>query len=254
MAAITKSPEPLRAPVPAALPAGTALLLFVVCCVAEAIVLGALAAHRAVNADEGFYMTAGWQVLTRHRLYADFFFPQMPYLPFVEAGILAVTGPSLLAARAISVLTGSLLAGCLALTAARNTGKIGVGIAIALAYGVNSLALNYLSIDKTYGLANLALVGAFLLVAAPTTSLAQTVVAGVCAGVAVGTRLPAAAAVLVVLVWSSRRGARHVLAFCAGGLVGYLPWLWAAAQNPIEGRTGAIDEAEHVKVAAAFDL
>ncbi len=209
-----------------------AVLLFVGTSVAAGVLLGAVAAHRAVNADEGFYMAAGAQVLAGHRLYADFFFPQMPYLPYVEAGVMAMTGPSLFAGRAISVVTAALLAGCLAMAAARNTGKIGVGVAVGVAYGVHSLTLNYLSIAKTYGLANLTLVGAFLLLAAPSASLAQMLAAGVGAGVAVGTRLPAAAAVLVLLAWSSQRGARHVVAFATGCVVASLPWLWAAAQDP----------------------
>ena len=216
----------------AALSRPAALLLFIGICVAQGVLLGAVAAHRAVNADEGFYMAAGWQVLARRRLYADFFFPQMPYLPYVEAAVMAVTGPSLFAGRAISVVTGAVLAGCLALTAARNTGKVVVGIAIGLAYGMHSLTLNYLSIAKTYGLANLALVGAFLLLVAPTAGEALTLVAGVSAGLAVGTRLPTIAAVLVLLAWSSQRGVRHVLAFCVGCVIGSLPWLWAAAQDP----------------------
>ena len=232
MAAIAKSPEPIAA---AALREQLAwrrlLLVFVVACSVEALILGVLATRRAVNADEGFYLVAGSQVLAGRRLYADFFFPQMPYLPFVEAAVLGVSGPSLLAGRMISVVAGALLAGMLGVTAVRRSGSVGTGIAIALAYAGNALVLSYVSIAKTYGLANLALVGAFLL-AVPEASIVQTLIAGASAGLAVGTRRPSAAAAVVLLVWSARGGMRHALAFAAGAALASVPWLWLAAHDP----------------------
>jgi hypothetical protein len=208
------------------------LLLFVVTCGAEALVLGAVAARRAVNADEGFYLNAAWQVLAGHHLYADFFFPQMPYLPYAQAAALSLAGPSLLAGRVISVAAGALLAGLLAVAGARRSGAAGVGIVMALAYAGNALVLSYVPVAKTYGLANLALVGAFLLLAAPGAGLLQAVAAGACAGLAVGARLPTAAVVAVLLVWSAWRGMRYGLAFAAGALFTSLPWLWIAARDP----------------------
>ena len=94
VAAMMKSPELARVSVLGAPAAGRRpwLLLFVVVCGAEVALLGALAARGVVQVDEGFYMTAGWRVLAGRRLYADFFFPQMPYLPYVEAAVLASPG------------------------------------------------------------------------------------------------------------------------------------------------------------------
>jgi hypothetical protein len=48
---------------------------------AYALILGYWATIRGVNQDEGFYIRAGVDVLQGQRLYADVFYPQMPYLP-----------------------------------------------------------------------------------------------------------------------------------------------------------------------------
>jgi hypothetical protein len=207
-------------------------LLFVSFSLAETLVLAWLAARFSINADEGFYLRAGHEVLLGRRLYADFFFPQMPYLPFAEAAVMAVTGPSLFAGRAISVVTGGLLAGLLAAAAVRMTGQVRAGIVVGLAYIGHTVLISSLTITKTYGVANLALVGAVLLVGASPRSIACAVAAGLCAGLAVGTRLPSAAAAGVLLLWSAWHGRRQALAFATGVLVASLPWLWVAAQDP----------------------
>jgi hypothetical protein len=207
------------------------LWLFVVACGVQAIILAAVAVRRGVNADEGFYMVAGWRVLGGQRPYRDFFFPQMPYTPYVEAAMLMLTGPSLLAGRMISVAAGALCAGLLALAAARRSNSLPVGIAVALAYAGNALTLSYLPIAKPYAIANLGLIGAFLLVAAPAAGVTRVFIAGVSAGFAVGVRLPAIAAA-VPLLWCCRHSRRQMLAFAGGALVASVPWLWMAALDP----------------------
>lgn len=208
------------------------LLLLAATCVVEAVLLGVVAVHRGIDADEGFYLMAGWRVLAGHALYADFFYPQMPYLPYIHAAVLALTGPSLVAGRLVGVVTGALLAGVLAVVAARATGRVRVGIAIAGLYAANALVISIVSTAKTYGVANLALVGAFLLLAAPKARVWCTLIAGLSAGLAVGIRLPAAAAVMVLFVWSIRGGIRNALVFAAGVAIALLPCLWIALGDP----------------------
>src|SRR5215470_2727282 len=234
MGAIAKSFEPMRQTAAAAVVADWRRWwwVFVLAAGAEAALLGTVATRRAVNADEGFYLAAAQQVLAGRHLYGDHFFPQMPYLPYAEAAVLAFSGPSLLAGRFLSVAAGALLAGILVVTAARRSGALRVGVAMGLLYAGNALLLSYVPIAKPYAFANLTLVGGFLLLVAPVVSPARACAAGVCAGLAVGFRLPAAAAVLVLLAWSMRHGTRQVLAFGVGTILAASLWLWLAARDP----------------------
>jgi hypothetical protein len=208
------------------------LVLGIATCLAEATVFGAVAARRGVNADEGFYLLAGWRVLGGQRPYADFFFPQMPYLPYLEAVVLSVSGASLWAGRAINVGAASVLGALMALAGAQRSGRLAVGVLVAAAYAANGLLLTYLTVAKTYGVADLMLIAAFLLVAPPQRGVTRALAAGACAGIAIGTRLPSVAVFAVLLVWTAWGGVRTAVAFCLGAAVALLPCLWVASQDP----------------------
>lgn len=203
--------------------AGTSLLL---------ALLGAIAGSHGVNADEGFYVLAGLRLLAGERLYADFFYPQMPYLPMAGAALLAPLEPSLFAGRLVSVLPGAALGGVLAAVAYRCSGRIAVAALIVAAYGAYVPHLNYLTVTKTYGLANLAMVGAFLLAVGSGRSTAKSFAAGFCIAVAVGTRLPAAPVALLLAYWQARAGLSALAAFATGALAGALPCVWVFAADP----------------------
>jgi hypothetical protein len=206
--------------------------LFVACFAVALLVLATVAAYRGVNADEGFYLAASWRVLSGQRLYADFFFPQMPYLPLLQAGVLSVSGAGLGAGRMISVVGGALLTGILAVAAARATGNRSAGAAVAAAYLGHALVLKYVSIGKPYGLADLASVGAFVLLAGPRVGIPRGILAGIGAAVAVGTRLPTLAVTPVLLWLAARRDRRTLGAFVRGAAVASTLCLWAATQDP----------------------
>jgi len=193
----------------------------------------AIASRHGVNADEGFYVLAGLRVLAGERPYVDFFYPQMPYLPFAEALLLAPFGqPSLFVGRLVSVLPGAALGGLLAMVAWRQSGRIAVAAIVVAAYAAYAPHLNYLTVTKTYGLSNLAMVGAFVLVVVGGRSPAKSFAAGVCMAVAVGTRLPAVPVALLLVVWQARAGLPLLVAFACGFLAGALPCLWVFAADP----------------------
>ncbi|MEN8184892.1 MAG: hypothetical protein ABFS46_20415, partial [Myxococcota bacterium] len=84
------------------------LLAFSVQC----LTWGGVAALRPVDGDEGYYLMAARLVLEGGVPYRDFFFPQMPLLPYVYAAWLELLGASWYAGRALSVLLAATL-GCL---------------------------------------------------------------------------------------------------------------------------------------------
>jgi len=194
--------------------------------------LAAVAVQRVVNADEGFYTLAGARVLGGAVPYADFFFPQMPYLPYLQAAAFAVAGPSLLVGRAVSVLAGGGLAGVLAAVATRWSGRASVGVAVGVVFVAHALTMSYLPIVKPYAVASLGAVLALSVLVVPAPGVGRGFVAGVCIAVAVGARLPTAAIGPVLLVLAGRGGGRTVGAFVAGGVVGSLPWMLVAAADP----------------------
>lgn len=216
---------------PGPLPEGSGPGLFLAATLTTVALFAAVASVRGVNADEGFYLAAGELVGRGHRLYADFFYPQMPYLALAQAGLFAVTGVSLRVARLLSVVPAALLAGVIAVAAARWEGRIAVGALVAVAFATHALALSYLTVVKTYGLSNLCLVAAVLLVAGKPDAW-RSVAAGACAALAVGTRLPAAAVAAVLAGRCLLSGARPALAFAAGAAVAGLPALVVALHDP----------------------
>lgn len=193
---------------------------------------GAIAARHGVNADEGFYVLAGLRVRDGHHLYADFFYPQMPYLPLAGSIVLRWLDASLFAARLLSVVPGAILGGVLMSVAYRRCGHVAAALAVGGAYGAFALNLNYLTVTKTYGLSNLAMIVAFLLTMARRPHGLASFAAGLCIAIAVGTRLPAAPVALLLAYWQLRRGGAALASFAAGAFVGALPCLWLFANDP----------------------
>jgi len=67
-----------------------------------------LSRHRPIDGDEGYYATAARLVSEGQAPYLDFFYPQMPLLPYFYAPVYKVVGSSLANMRLFSVLIGAL--------------------------------------------------------------------------------------------------------------------------------------------------
>jgi hypothetical protein len=200
--------------------------------VASALVLTFWGSVRSIDGDEGFYLTAGRYVVEGRHLYADVFYPQMPYLPWLEAVVFRVFGVSLAAGRALSIVTGSLAAAVVTWLVWRVEQSHRAALLAAILYVAHGPSLHMLCLAKTYGLTDLLLLVAFAPFAlgriprAPWAFVAGAAVAG-----AIGVRLPSAAVALVLAVLAARAGLRPFLAFVCGGLVGSLGWLIAGASD-----------------------
>lgn len=72
----------------------------------------AIARYRLVDGDEGFYLLAAKSVFHGKLLYRDFFYTQMPLLPYIYGLWLKIAGETWNSGRMLSSLLASLL-GCL---------------------------------------------------------------------------------------------------------------------------------------------
>src|SRR5205085_10230658 len=95
---------------------------------AQALVFGPLVVFRFVDGDEGVYAYASRLAIHGHVPYRDFFYEQMPLLPYVYGAWIAVLGESWYAIRNLLALLGMAIGALLYLHVARRR-----GFAVALA-------------------------------------------------------------------------------------------------------------------------
>jgi 4-amino-4-deoxy-L-arabinose transferase-like glycosyltransferase len=207
----------------AARPARTLAALTAVGLLAVLVVV--LALTRVVDGDEGFYALAGVLVIDGEVLYKDFFYTQMPLLPYVVGAWFWLFGESWYALRALGAVltlaTAAVLYAHIRLwTRNRGWGLLAVGL-----FGLSSLVLGWFTIGKTYALSAGLLLGGYALVAGPERGRrsAAWLACGFLLGLAIDTRLLFAAAVIPLLVSAGRGNvrdaARHRVGPFIGGLV-----------------------------------
>lgn len=199
-----------------------------------AVILFLIAWYDSVNADEGFYLAAARHVADGRRLYADFFFPQMPYLPWLQAHLLPDPGSSLRAGRALSVVFGALGGGMIAALGYARRRRRAEGLFFGGLYVLNEVLMGALALNKTYGYANLCLLVALNASTGRSRRTVWPFIAGLAAGGAVGFRLATLPAVAVLAWLVGRRGTRTLSMFAIGCVLASLPWLWMAAASPSE--------------------
>jgi hypothetical protein len=121
-----------------------------------------LAFNRIIAGDEGFYLIAAKEVSQGALPYIDFFYPQMPLLPFVYGSWMEVFGASWKSARLLSALLTSLLGGLLFLRLSdlysKRWGYIGVGL-----FASSQFVFPWYITAKTYALSTLLLFASYLL-------------------------------------------------------------------------------------------
>jgi 4-amino-4-deoxy-L-arabinose transferase-like glycosyltransferase len=184
---------------------------------AQALVFGPLVAFRFLDGDEGVYAYASRLALHGHVPYRDFFYEQMPLLPYVYGAWIGVFGESWYAARSLSALAAAALGALLYLHVERRAGRW-PALAATCLYALSGLVFGYFTIVKTFALASLFLFGAFVLVEALRPRL---IAAGLLVGLAVDTRLVFAAAIPAFAVLALRR--RGLTSFGGGLAVGLVP-------------------------------
>ncbi len=154
---------------------------------------GWLAMHRNVDGDEGLYLEAARLVAQGKKLYFDFFYQQMPLIPYLYAGWMEVFGYQLFSARFLSVLlTAS--AGLFTLAyVAKTTKNLWTLNFCAFFLFANGLILAWAPVIKTHPLnafsLSLAVVALLLWRKDPRRRLAWAALAGFAIGIGVNGRL-----------------------------------------------------------------
>ena len=110
---------------------------------------------RHIDADEGTYLMFAYQVAENKLPYFDFFYPQMPYLPYFYAPFSHLGFSSLFWGRAFSALLCLLTSLLLYYLMFRLTNNQKLALATFFLYVFNSLTLNWHSVIKTYALSDL---------------------------------------------------------------------------------------------------
>jgi 4-amino-4-deoxy-L-arabinose transferase-like glycosyltransferase len=172
----------------------------------------ALSRVRPLDGDEGYYASAARLVDEGEAIYQDFFYPQMPLLPYVYAPVYKVVGSSLMNMRLLSVALGvlSLFLWWLVLRR-RWPDRPGVILAGLVLVAANPYFLSWNVTVKTYALTNLAVFAAVWALDRGLESrrLGWFLLAGSVAGLGVGVRLlylPWAGVLAVVVGWLQLRG------------------------------------------------
>jgi hypothetical protein len=185
---------------------------------------------RFVDGDEGVYAYASRLAMHGKLPYRDFFYEQMPLLPYVYGGWISIVGESWYGIRVLSALLTAVTGTLLYRRVRLRSGPAPAAVALGL-FGASGLVLGYLTIVKTFALTGALLFGTYLLVTRNTTSTRTFVAAGTLLGLAIETRLVAVAALPAVLFASLR--ARQAVAFAAGLAASLVPAvaLFASAPN-----------------------
>jgi 4-amino-4-deoxy-L-arabinose transferase-like glycosyltransferase len=193
---------------------------------AQALVFGPLVVFRFLDGDEGVYAYASRLALHGHVPYRDFFYEQMPLLPYVYGAWIGLFCESWYAARSLSALAAAATGVLLYLHVERRAGRW-PALAATCLYGLSGLVFGYFTIVKTFALASLFLVGAYVLVEGRRP---RWLAAGLLVGLAVDTRLVFAAAVPAFAVLAAHR--RALPPFGGGLAVGLVPSIVFLALSP----------------------
>jgi 4-amino-4-deoxy-L-arabinose transferase-like glycosyltransferase len=192
-----------------------------------------VARHRLIDGDEGFYLMASRLVFEHKVPYRDFFFTQMPLLPYVYGLWMQIAGRSWVSARIFSGILTALLGTILFAFICRETRKPAAGLLAVVLFTSSTLVFAWFTIVKTFALAAIFLLLAFLLMhlsaAAPKRS--AVAISGVLLGLGMDVRLYLAGLVPLFLWWilrESQSGARlrGVIWFTVGFAVAVLPNLY----------------------------
>ena len=202
---------------------------------AQLIPLLLAARYRLIDGDEGFYLMASRSVFEGKIPYRDFFFTQMPLVPYIYGLWFQITGRSWLSARAFSAALAALLGAAIFAYVSTETRRWASGLVASFLFVSSTLVLGWFTIVKTFPLSGVFLMAAFLLI--ESTAPAALAIGGFSLGLAADVRLYLAGLVPLFLWWIIRESRREVrlkvsIYFLSGFTVAVLPNIYFLLSDP----------------------
>ena len=130
-------------------------IIFLVILGAQILLLLIFVFFRYIDADEGLYLMAAHQVWQGEFPYLDFFYVQMPLLPYLYSFISHSGFNSLLGARVISMLLTLFLGFLLFSFSKKIERDTRISLFLFFLFSFNGLILSWNSVVKTYAFSNL---------------------------------------------------------------------------------------------------
>jgi len=192
---------------------------------------------RLVAPDEGFYLLASSLVMQGSMLYVDFFYPQMPLVPYFYGFWMEIFGHDWYSARAFSALLTA-LTGTLLFSLCYKKWGISYAVAGVVLFCTSNFVFPWYLTVQTYSLSTLFLFLAYLALAWPAEKLnpesarGRYFLAGLGLGFAVGSRLFFAGVFPLFVIhalfrsFSFRERINSCLFLGLGSLVALLPVLY----------------------------
>ncbi|GEM_PF-3850313 len=198
-----------------------------------------LAHTRNVDGDEGLYLEAARLVFEGKKLYLDFFYQQMPLIPYLYAGWMKIFGFTLYAGRYLSALLTALACWAALFYIARASKNLGVLYVSAILLFANGVLLAWAPVIKTHPLNMFTLTLSAVLLLEWRKNLKKPfwmiAVAAFAIGIGVNARLTLAPFVPIYLgfvYFYSPQKIKHSLLFLSIILLTSLPTLYYFFSDP----------------------
>ncbi len=194
---------------------------------------------RAFVWDEGFHLVAAQMIMAGKRPYLDFCFPQTPLNAYWNALWMFCFGQTWRVTHipAVLELSGATLLLARYFLARYPDAQWRVPCALAglLFFGANSVMVEFAPIAQAYAICIFTGMAAFVLAAEASRKpgLMLPFLAGLAAGIGVGSSLLVAPVIPVLLVWLYLKSDRaKPLAFLVGAAIPFAPVVWLFAESP----------------------
>ncbi|MDX1386084.1 MAG: glycosyltransferase family 39 protein [bacterium] len=171
-----------------------------------------LSQTRNVDGDEGLYLEAARLVAQGKELYFDFFYQQMPLLPYLYAGWMKIFGFDFFVGRWLSALLTALTGGIFFFYVARKTRSLFLMNFCALIFFANGLILAWAPVVKTHPLSLLGLTSSAILLLLWREKQAWWLVALAAVGIGLGvnSRLTLGPFIPIYLIYILLKSRGHV--------------------------------------------
>jgi len=196
--------------------------------------------NRLIDGDEGYYLMAAKLINQGHLIYSDFFYPQMPALPYIYAVWFNLSNESWITGRALSALF-AILTGLLIFWHVQNKVRNNaIPLLILLLYACSSLVFGWYLVIKTYSVSTFFLVLAIVVFLNNTSKPSSILMffSGLALGLATETRLFFAGVLPIFLTaiyfeqLDIRLKATRIAWYLTGFLIALIPALYLLISQP----------------------